>query len=89
MIRQSGFIALSTPPACPRFVRTNGNLQKAKYHLRRKRRVSARRLSMEFQISQTSVRRIMKSDLELHLSKIVIEPLPSDYQKLKRKKFTN
>ena len=56
MIRQSGSIALSTPPDCPRFVRTKGNIRKVKYDLRRKKRVSARKRSMELGISDRSVR---------------------------------
>ena len=34
MIRQFGSIALLTPPDCPLFVRTKGNIQKIKYRLR-------------------------------------------------------
>ena len=47
MIRQSGSIKLSSPPGGPRFARTKGNIQKIKHRLRRKKRVSARKLSME------------------------------------------
>ena len=44
---------------------------------------------MELDISQKSVRRIIKNDLELRPYKIVIEPLLSNDQKIKRKKFAN
>ena len=66
MIRRSGSVTLSSPPGCSRLIRTKENIQKGKYRLRRKKqRVSARRLSMELDISQTSVRWIMKNDLGL------------------------
>ena len=44
MIRQSGTISLSNPPDCPRSLRTKGNIKKVKDHLRRKSRVSARKI---------------------------------------------
>ena len=43
MIRRSGSIKLTCPP------RTKGNIQKVKHRLRRKKRVSTRKLSMERQ----------------------------------------
>jgi len=89
MIRQSGSIELSSPPGRPRLVRTKENIQKIKHRLRRKKRVSARKISMELDISYTSVRRIIKNDLGLRPYKKVIEPALSDDQKIKRKKFAN
>ena len=83
MIRRSGSVKLSSPPGDPRFARTKGNIQKVKHRLRRKKRVSARKLSMELDIFQRSVRRIMKKDLELRPYKKVIEPLLSNDQKEK------
>ena len=44
---QSGSIKLSSPPGGRRFARTKANIQKVKHRLRRKKRVSARKLSME------------------------------------------
>jgi transposase len=58
MIRQSGSIQLRTPPGCPRLARTKQNIQKGKKRLRRKKRISTRKLSMELDISERSVRRI-------------------------------
>ncbi|CAF4167195.1 unnamed protein product [Rotaria socialis] len=52
--------------------------------------MTARKISMEPDISKRSVRRIMKNDLGLYpYKKKVIEPLLSDHQKLKRKQFAN
>ena len=89
MIWQSGSIALSTPSGCQHFVRMKSNIHKVKSRLRRKKRVSAGRRSMEFGISNRIVRRIMKNDLGLYLYKIVIELLLSDDQKIKWKKFAS
>ena len=89
MMRHSGSIKLSSPPGGPRFARTKGRIQKVKYRLRPKKRVSARKPSMDLRISERSVRRIMKKDLGLRPYKKVIEPLLSDDQKNKRQKFAN
>ena len=56
MIRQSGSIKLSSPTGSPRFVTTKGNIQKVKHRLRPKKRVSARKLSMDLRASKRNVR---------------------------------
>ena len=89
MIRRSGSITLSKPSGPPRLVRTKDNIQKVKNRLRRKKRVSARKIAMELDISERSVRRIMKSDLGLYPYEKIWEPLLSDDHRVKRKKFTN
>ncbi|CAF1481933.1 unnamed protein product [Rotaria magnacalcarata] len=89
MIRQYGSIKLSSPPGRPRMVRTSENIRKVKNRCRRKRRVSARKLSMELDISERSVRRILKNDLGLRPYKKIVEPALSDDQKIKRKQFAN
>ena len=90
MVRRSGTITLSKPLDGPRLARTKKNIQKVKNRLRRKKKMSARKISMELDISERSVRRIMKNDLGLNLyKKKVIESLLSDDQKLKRKQFVN
>ena len=62
MIRQSGSIQLLGTRDGPRIVTTKENIQKVKNRLRRKQKVSARKLSSELRISTTSVRRILKID---------------------------
>ena len=52
-----------------------GNIEKVKHRLRRKKRISVRKLSMELGIYDRSGRRIMKNDLGLRPYKIVIESL--------------
>ena len=51
--------------------------------------MSVQKILMEFDISETSVRGILKNDLALHPYKKIIEPLLSDDHKLKRKQFAN
>lgn len=89
MIRRTGSINLLTPPGRSRTVRTKGNIQKVKNRLRRKNGVSARKLSIELDISDRSVRRILKDNLGLRPYKKIIEPALSDDQKIKRKQFVN
>ena len=56
IVRQSGSIKLSSPPGGPHFAETKGNIQKVKHRLRPKKRASVRKLSMEFRISERSIR---------------------------------
>ena len=74
---------------CPRFVRTKGNIREVKYCLRRKKRVAARKLCTELGISDRIIRQMTENYLRPHSYKIVIEPLFSDDQKIKRKQFAN
>ena len=62
MIRRTGSIELSGTHGGPRIIRTKENILKVKNRLRGKTRVSARKLSMELDLSATSVRRILKVD---------------------------
>ena len=76
MIRQSRSIKLSSLPASLTFRNNEGqSIQKVKHRLRPKKRVSARKLSMDLRISERNVRRIMKNDLGLRSYTKVIEPL--------------
>ena len=86
MIRHSGSIQIVKFTRWPTFRKNEGqNIQKVKHRLRPKKRVSARKLSMDFRISERSVRQIMKNDLGLRPYRKVIEPLLSNDQKIKRK----
>jgi hypothetical protein len=71
------------------FGSNKGEHSKGKEPVTPKKKVSARKISMELDISERSVRRIIKNDLGLYPYKKVIEPLLSDDQKLKRKQFVN
>ncbi|CAF4456917.1 unnamed protein product, partial [Didymodactylos carnosus] len=55
----------------------------------RKKRVSIRKLSIELDISKTSVHRILKTDLGYRAYKTTVELLLTDDRKIKRKKFAN
>ena len=81
MIRQTGTISLSSPPGCPRLVRTKANIKKVKDRLRRKSRVSARKIATELDISRISVRRILKNDIGLRPYKKIMELSLSDDQR--------
>ena len=80
MVRRSGSITFSSPPGCSRLIRTKENSQKAKGRLRLKKRASVQRPLVQFEISRTNVRRIMKNGLCLSPYKIVSESLlPDDH----------
>ena len=64
MIQRSDSIQLSSPLGGQHIIGAEANIQKVRTCLRRKIKVSARRLSIELGISATNVRRI-KNDLGL------------------------
>ena len=89
MIRETGSISMTTSSGRPRTIRTKTMVQKIKSRLKRKKRVSSRKLAQELDISRTSVRRVLNDDLGLRPYKIRIVPHITDAQKSKRKKFAN
>ncbi|CAM2721683.1 unnamed protein product [Rotaria socialis] len=88
-IRDTGCINLSTSPGRPRTIRTKAAIRKIKNRVERRRSVSSRKIARELGISRTSIRRILKNDLELQAYKIQKEPLLTDEHKEKRIKFAN
>ena len=89
MIEKTGAIQLSAPSGPPRIIRTKQMIQKAKNRLKRKKKVSSRILAHELSISRTSVRRILKDDLQYHAYKVRVVPLLKDEHNDKRKRFSN
>ena len=63
--------------------------KRKKDRLKCKRKVSSRKMAQDFDVSRTTVRRILKEDLGCYAYKKRIEPLMTDAQKDKRKKFAN
>ncbi|CAF1369238.1 unnamed protein product [Rotaria sp. Silwood1] len=63
MINKTGSILLSSPPGCPRTVRTKAAIVKVKNRLNQKKRVSTRKLAKDMNISRTSIQRILSEDL--------------------------
>ncbi|CAF2142729.1 unnamed protein product, partial [Rotaria magnacalcarata] len=63
MINTTGSITLSSPPGCPRTIRTNAAIVKVKNRLNQKKRVSTRKSAKDMKISRTSVERILREDL--------------------------
>ena len=88
-IATTGSINLSKPPGQIRTARTKGAIQKVKNRLKRKKSVSARKLALELEISERSVRRILKEDLNLKPYKKIVQPKLTDIHKAKRVQFAN
>ena len=55
MINTTGSITLSSPPGCPRTVRTETAIVKVKNRLNQKKRVSTRKLAKEMNTSSRSI----------------------------------
>ena len=88
MIDETGCINLTKPPGPSRTVRTEQAIKKVE-RKRRKGKVSSRKLALEFGMSRTSARRILRDDLGCRPYKCTIEPALTDEHKEKRKKFAN
>ena len=82
MIDKTGAIQLSAPPGPPRTVRTKNLIRKVKNRLKRKTRVSSRKLALELDVSRTTVRRDLRNDLNCYAYEQRVEPLITDAQKL-------
>ena len=89
LITDTGGITLSHSSGRPRIIRTKGMIRKVKNRLKRKKKVSIRKLAVELDISNGSVQRILKEDLGCRPYKKRIEPLLTDIEKSKRIKFAN
>lgn len=64
-------------------------IQKVRKRMKRKKRVSVRKLAGELDISNGSVVRILKQDLGYRSYKKRVEPALTDFEKSKRMKFAN
>ncbi|XP_065665656.1 uncharacterized protein LOC136087078 [Hydra vulgaris] len=89
MIREEGSIEMKCLSGGPRSVRTNANIQKIRSRLKRKKRISTRKLANKLNISRTSVQRMLQKGLNLQAYKHRVEPLLTNGQKVKRIKFAN
>ena len=89
MVRETGTINLSHSLGRPRIIRTEGMIQKVRKRMKRKKRVSVRKLTGELDISNGSVVRILKQDLGYRSYKKTVEPALTDFEKSKRMKFAN
>ena len=63
MMNTTGSITLSSPPGCPRIVRTKAAIVKVKNRLNQKKRVSTRKLAKEINPSRRNIQRILREDL--------------------------
>ena len=80
---KSDTIDLVNSRGCSRTIRTKAAIQKIKRRLNRRKPLSSRKLARELGISGSSVRRILKNDLELHAYKMQKEALLTDEHKEK------
>jgi predicted HTH transcriptional regulator len=65
MIHETGSIGTCTSPGRRQTIRTKETMQKVKNRLKRKKRVSSRKLAQELDISRTSVHRVLAKGLRL------------------------
>ena len=89
MIREIDTINLSHSLGRPRIIRTKAMIQKVRKRMKRKKRVSVRKLAGELDISNGSVVRILKQDIGYRSYKKRVEPTLTDVEKSKRMKFAN
>ena len=89
IVRETGSIKMSYSTGRYRSARTKTNVQKIKKALKNHKLSSTRKLSKKYKISRTSVRRILKNDLNLKPYKRVSVPLITEAHILQRKKFAN
>ena len=89
MVREIGTVNLSHSLARPRIIRAKGMIQKVRKRMKRKNRVSVRKLVDELDISNKSFVRILKQDLGYRSYKKTVEPALTDFEKSKRMKFVN
>jgi len=88
MIDETGVINLTTSSGRPRTIRTKATIEKVKRKVQ-KGKVSSRKLPLELDISRRSAQRILRDDLGYRSYKCLIEPVPTEEHKEKRKKFAN
>ena len=89
MVKETGTINLSHSLGRPHIIRTKGMIQKVRKRMKRKKRVSVRKLAGELDISNGSVVRILKQDLLYRSYKKRVQPTITDFEKNKRMKFAN
>ena len=81
MVRETGTINLFHSLGRPRIIRTKGMIQKVRKRIKRKKRVSVRKLAGELDISNGSVVRILKQDLGYYSYKKRVEPALAHFEK--------
>ena len=74
MIDATGSINVSASTGPPRVIRTKNLIQKVRSRLKCKRKVSSRKMAQDFNVSRTTVGRILKEDLGCYAYKKRIEP---------------
>ena len=85
MIEQTSSINIGHPAGCSSIMRTPSTIDQVKNRMKRRGRVSARRLSKNRNISRTSIQRILKDDLGYFPYKIISKSFLTDAHKTERK----
>ena len=81
MMNTTGSITLSSPPGCPRTVRTKTTIVKIKNRFDQKKRVSTRKLAKAMNTSRRSIQRILGEDLGCQQCRKRIQPKLTNLQK--------
>jgi hypothetical protein len=89
MISEIGSINLSESTGRVRTARNKAVIPKVKSRVTREKPLSARRVALELQILDRSVRCVLMDDLHLKPYKKIVAPLITDAQAAKRVRFTN
>ena len=89
MIDKTGRRKLCYSTSRKRSARCMDTICKAKRMLKNKKLMSAGKMATKLNVSDASMRRILKSDLQCKPYKIIDEPRIEEVQKRKRKTFTN
>lgn len=86
-LRTKGSLLKTKPSGPPRVVRTQENVERVRLAMVQSPGRSARRLSAELQVSDRSVRRILKAELHFHPYKIALVSKVKDTDYPKRLRF--
>ena len=81
LFRETGLVDLKRPPGRPRTIRTKAVIQKVKRKMNRKIPPSAAKLAVKMNLSETTVRRVLKTDLKLKPYKKIVQSLLTDQHK--------
>lgn len=89
MNNNTGSVSLLLPPGRPRSARIKANIVMAKQRPNQEKRVSTRRIAVEFSISKNNAQRILPEDLDCVPYKKIRQPKLTHLQKQNRLKFAS
>ncbi|CAF2141335.1 unnamed protein product [Rotaria magnacalcarata] len=89
LFRETGSVDLKRSPGRPRTISTKATIQMVTRKMNRKIPLSAAKMVIEMNLSETTVWRVLKEALKLKPYKMVVKPSLTDQQKESRKRFEN